>query len=99
MDAEFAIQHGADGLVVSNHGGHEDVSGWGTIEPLPKAVTGVAGKVPRDRASWHVRPLLVRARGVETVPEPLRRELQVIMAKTAAASISKICLDSFVPRS
>jgi len=37
--------------------------------------------------------------GVETVIEILRRELQVVMAQTGAASITKIRRDSLVTRS
>jgi len=45
-DAEFAVQHGVDGLVVSNHGGRAEESGRATIESLPEVVEGVKGKMP-----------------------------------------------------
>jgi isopentenyl diphosphate isomerase/L-lactate dehydrogenase-like FMN-dependent dehydrogenase len=45
-DAELAVRHGADGLVVSNHGGRAEESGRSTIESLPEVVEGAAGKVP-----------------------------------------------------
>lgn len=45
-DAELAVQHGVDGIIVSNHGGHDDASGRGSIECLPEVVAGVAGKIP-----------------------------------------------------
>src|ERR1700688_3369804 len=45
-DAALAVQHGIDAIIVSNHGGHEDASGRGTIECLPEVVAGVAGKIP-----------------------------------------------------
>jgi 4-hydroxymandelate oxidase len=45
-DAELAVEHGADGIIVSNHGGRTDDSGRGTIECLPEIVAGVAGKIP-----------------------------------------------------
>jgi 4-hydroxymandelate oxidase len=45
-DAELAVQHGADGLVVSNHGGRAENSLRPTIECLPEVVAGVAGRVP-----------------------------------------------------
>jgi len=45
-DAALAVQHGIDGIIVSNHGGHEDASGRGTIECLPEVVAGTAGKIP-----------------------------------------------------
>jgi isopentenyl diphosphate isomerase/L-lactate dehydrogenase-like FMN-dependent dehydrogenase len=38
-DAELAIEHGVDGIVVSNHGGRAE-------ESLPEVVAGVAGRAP-----------------------------------------------------
>jgi isopentenyl diphosphate isomerase/L-lactate dehydrogenase-like FMN-dependent dehydrogenase len=45
-DAELAIAHGADGMVVSNHGGRAEESLRPTIESLPEVVAGAAGRVP-----------------------------------------------------
>ena len=45
-DAALCVQHGIDAIYVSNHGGHEDASGRGTIECLPEVLEGAAGKVP-----------------------------------------------------
>ena len=45
-DAELAVQHGVDGIVVSNHGGRGGASGRATIESLPEVAAGVAGRVP-----------------------------------------------------
>ena len=45
-DAELCVQHGADGVIVSNHGGRAEESGRGTIECLPEVVDGVQGRVP-----------------------------------------------------
>jgi 4-hydroxymandelate oxidase len=45
-DAELALQHGVDGLFVSNHGGRAENSLRATIACLPEVVAGVAGKVP-----------------------------------------------------
>ncbi|MEO6185905.1 MAG: alpha-hydroxy acid oxidase, partial [Steroidobacteraceae bacterium] len=45
-DAALAVQHGADGIIVSNHGGRALESGRGTIESLPEVVKGAAGKIP-----------------------------------------------------
>ena len=45
-DAVLAVKHGADGLIVSNHGGRALESGRGTIESLPEVVQGAAGRVP-----------------------------------------------------
>ena len=45
-DAELAIGHGADGIVVSNHGGRAASTNRSTIEALPGIVAAVGGRVP-----------------------------------------------------
>jgi isopentenyl diphosphate isomerase/L-lactate dehydrogenase-like FMN-dependent dehydrogenase len=45
-DAELALEHGADGIVVSNHGGRAEESLRPTIECLPEIVNAVKGRVP-----------------------------------------------------
>jgi isopentenyl diphosphate isomerase/L-lactate dehydrogenase-like FMN-dependent dehydrogenase len=45
-DAQLAVEHGVDGLIVSNHGGRAEESGRGTIESLPEVVAGAAGRIP-----------------------------------------------------
>ena len=45
-DAALAVQSGADGIIVSNHGGRATETGRGTIESLPDVVQGAAGRVP-----------------------------------------------------
>jgi 4-hydroxymandelate oxidase len=45
-DAQLAVEHGVDGLMVSNHGGRAEETLRSTIESLPEVVEGVAGKVP-----------------------------------------------------
>ncbi len=45
-DAALAIEHGADGIVVSNHGGRSDESLRGTIDCLPEVVEEVRGRIP-----------------------------------------------------
>jgi 4-hydroxymandelate oxidase len=45
-DAALAVKHGADGIIVSNHGGRAIESGRGTLESLPEVVKGAAGKIP-----------------------------------------------------
>jgi isopentenyl diphosphate isomerase/L-lactate dehydrogenase-like FMN-dependent dehydrogenase len=45
-DAQLASEHGADGLIVSNHGGRGEESNRGTIECLPEVVEAVAGRIP-----------------------------------------------------
>ncbi len=44
-DAALAVEHGVDGLVVSNHGGRAEESGRGTLDCLPEVLDG-AGKLP-----------------------------------------------------
>jgi len=45
-DAALAVQHGADGVVVSNHGGRNLDSSLATIEALPDVLDAVGGRVP-----------------------------------------------------
>jgi 4-hydroxymandelate oxidase len=44
-DAALAVQHGADGLIVSNHGGRGEDSGRATIDALPEVVDAVKGRI------------------------------------------------------
>ena len=45
-EAEMAVEYGADGVYVSNHGGRAVNQLRGTIDALPEVVEGVAGRVP-----------------------------------------------------
>lgn len=45
-DASVALEHGVDGIIVSNHGGRAENSGRGTIESLPEVVDAVGGQIP-----------------------------------------------------
>jgi isopentenyl diphosphate isomerase/L-lactate dehydrogenase-like FMN-dependent dehydrogenase len=45
-DAVLAREHGADGVVVSNHGGRAFETGRGTIDILPEVVDAVGGQIP-----------------------------------------------------
>jgi len=45
-DAKLAIEHGVDGLIVSNHGGRAEETLRPTIESLPEVLEAVAGKIP-----------------------------------------------------
>jgi (S)-2-hydroxy-acid oxidase len=45
-DAQLAVEHGVDGLIVSNHGGRGEETLRSTIECLPEVVQGCAGKIP-----------------------------------------------------
>ena len=45
-DAQMAVEHGVDGLIVSNHGGRSEETLRATIESLPEVVEGAGGKIP-----------------------------------------------------
>jgi 4-hydroxymandelate oxidase len=45
-DAKLAVEHGAAGVIVSNHGGRQLDTAPATIEALPRVVDAVAGKIP-----------------------------------------------------
>jgi 4-hydroxymandelate oxidase len=45
-DAQLAVQHGVDGIVVSNHGGRSIETLRATIDCLPDVVQAVQGRVP-----------------------------------------------------
>jgi 4-hydroxymandelate oxidase len=45
-DAVLSLEHGADGIIVSNHGGRQEESGRGTLESLPEVLDGVNGQIP-----------------------------------------------------
>ncbi|HEY2644594.1 MAG TPA: alpha-hydroxy-acid oxidizing protein [Galbitalea sp.] len=45
-DAELAIQHGMDGVIVSNHGGRQLDRAVGSLDALPAIVARVGGRVP-----------------------------------------------------
>jgi isopentenyl diphosphate isomerase/L-lactate dehydrogenase-like FMN-dependent dehydrogenase len=45
-DAALSVEHGADGVIVSNHGGRAHSSGRATIDCLPEVVQGVNGRIP-----------------------------------------------------
>ena len=45
-DAGLAVEHGAAGIVVSNHGGRQLDNAPATIDALPECVEAVAGRIP-----------------------------------------------------
>ncbi len=45
-DAQLSAEHGADGIIVSNHGGRAEASGRSTIECLPEIVEAVDRRIP-----------------------------------------------------
>jgi isopentenyl diphosphate isomerase/L-lactate dehydrogenase-like FMN-dependent dehydrogenase len=45
-DARLAVEHGADAIVVSTHGGRQVDGAIGSLDALPTVVAAVAGRVP-----------------------------------------------------
>jgi isopentenyl diphosphate isomerase/L-lactate dehydrogenase-like FMN-dependent dehydrogenase len=45
-DAGLCVENGADGLIVSNHGGRAEDSGRATIDALPEVVDAVKRRIP-----------------------------------------------------
>ena len=45
-DAMLAVEHGVDGIIVSNHGGRAENSGRSTIESLTEVVDAIGGRIP-----------------------------------------------------
>jgi isopentenyl diphosphate isomerase/L-lactate dehydrogenase-like FMN-dependent dehydrogenase len=45
-DASLAVEHGVDGLIVSNHGARQMDNALSTIEVLPEIVRAVGGRMP-----------------------------------------------------
>jgi isopentenyl diphosphate isomerase/L-lactate dehydrogenase-like FMN-dependent dehydrogenase len=45
-DAALCLEHGVDGIVVSNHGGRSEDSGMATIDSLPEVVAAAGGRIP-----------------------------------------------------
>ena len=66
-DARLCLEHGVDGIIVSNHGGRSMDYGPSTLEVLPEIVAAVRGRVPVITDSGYRRgtrhPQGARARG------------------------------------
>ena len=45
-DAKICLDHGVDGIIISNHGGRASETGRGTLESLPEMVNVINGKIP-----------------------------------------------------
>jgi len=45
-DARLCVEHGVDGILVSNHGGRSTETGRATIEALPEVVNEVGNRIP-----------------------------------------------------
>ena len=69
-EAKLAVEHGADGIIVSNHGGRASETLRPTIECLPEVVDAVGGRIPVfvdggfRRGSDVFKALALGARGV-----------------------------------
>jgi 4-hydroxymandelate oxidase len=69
-DAALAVQHGVDGIIVSNHGGRGEDNGRATIDALPEVIEAVKGRLPVlvdsgfRRGTDVVKALAMGARGV-----------------------------------
>lgn len=76
-DAELAVQHGASGIIVSNHGGRQLDGVIATIDALPDVVDAVKGRVPVlmdggiRRGSDIMKALALGAKGVLVGRAPL----------------------------
>jgi len=45
-DAVLAVEHGADAIIVSNHGGRNEDTLRATVDSLPEVVAGARGRIP-----------------------------------------------------
>lgn len=45
-DAKLCVEHGLDGLILSNHGGRGEDNGRSTIDALPEVLEAVGGRIP-----------------------------------------------------
>jgi isopentenyl diphosphate isomerase/L-lactate dehydrogenase-like FMN-dependent dehydrogenase len=45
-DARLAVEHGVDGILVSNHGGRATEDLRATVDSLPEVVDAVGGRIP-----------------------------------------------------
>ena len=45
-DASICLEHGVDGIIVSNHGSRAEDSGRSSIECLPEVIEAVDGRIP-----------------------------------------------------
>ena len=46
LDAKLCVEHGVDGIIVSNHGGRSQADSRGTIEILPEIIKAIDGEIP-----------------------------------------------------
>jgi isopentenyl diphosphate isomerase/L-lactate dehydrogenase-like FMN-dependent dehydrogenase len=105
-DARLCIEHGVDGVIVSNHGGRAEDNGLTTIEVLPEVVHAVDGRIPVmidsgfRRGTDVFKALALGAsavcvgrpsqEGVEAVLSLFRRELETIMRQMGTRDLGSI---------
>lgn len=76
-DARLAVEHGADGVIVSNHGGRQLDGAIASLDALPGVVDAVAGKIPVlmdggiRRGSDILKALALGAKAILTGRPPL----------------------------
>ena len=96
----LAVEHGADGIVVSNHGGRQLDSCPASLDALPEVVEAVAGRLPVlmdggvRRGTDVLKAIALGAVGGDGGPAG-RLGAGVQRARTA----SRVCSTSSEPRS
>lgn len=113
-DAKLAVEHGVDGIIVSNHGGRQMDGAISTLDALPAIAEVVAGQIPvlldsgirtgadivkaialGANAVLIGRPFLfglavAGERGVASVLDTLKSELDVAMALSGSNSVADL---------
>ena len=102
-DAQLAVQYGADGIIVSNHGGRAAETLRPMIDCLPEVVQTVSGRIPvfvddgvRHGADIYkalasgARGVGIGQEGVERVLEILRAELTLTMKQMGTPAVKDI---------
>jgi 4-hydroxymandelate oxidase len=97
-DAHLVVEHGMDGILVSNHGGRAIETGRSTIEALPEIANEVRGRIPvfldggvrrgADVFLWGLGAFWQA--GVERVLEILQGELRLVMANCGTLTVAAI---------
>ena len=92
-DARTAVDSGADGIVVSNHGGRQLDGALSSARALPRIADAVAGRMPvlvdgGVRSGLDVVRML--ALGADFVLKLIEAEMRVAMSLTACTKISEI---------
>jgi isopentenyl diphosphate isomerase/L-lactate dehydrogenase-like FMN-dependent dehydrogenase len=85
-DARLAVEHGFDGILVSNHGGRSTETGRATIEALPEVVAEVGNRIPVFL--WGLGAF--GQAGVDRVLEILQGELKLVMGNCGTRAVADI---------